>query len=90
MLTVLAEIKTESNGAYLIVNRICDIPQVEEKDEHHRIRQLSSASNVLFASHTDVDEGPEYQARSEFIEGLEVERADCWVQFTTDVKLSQG
>ena len=65
---VLAEIKTESNGAYLVVNRICDIPQVEEKDEHHRIRQLATPSNVLFASHTDVDEGPEDQARSKFIE----------------------
>ena len=41
---------------------------MEHKDEDHRIRQRATTSDVLLASHTDVDEGPKDQARSEFIE----------------------
>jgi len=63
-----AYIKAGFKGTYLVVNCIRDIPQMEPKDEHHRIRQRATASNVLLASHTDVDEGPKDQARPELIE----------------------
>ena len=41
---------------------------MEGENEDHRIRQRSTTSDPLFTSHADVDEGPENQARSEFIE----------------------
>lgn len=59
--------KARFKGAYLVVNRICNIPQMEGEDEDHRIRQCSATSNVLLASHTDVEEGPKDQTRPEFI-----------------------
>ena len=62
-----ARIKAGFIDPYLVENRISNIPQMEEKDEDHRIRQRSATSNVLLASHTDVDEGPQDQAWSEFI-----------------------
>lgn len=71
--------KTRCEGAYLIEYRIRDVPQLEPQDENHRVRYCSSTSNVLLASHTDVDECPKDQTRSEFIERFEVERADRWV-----------
>jgi len=86
---LLTQIK-RFKSAYLVVNRIRDIPQMEPKDENHRICQRTTASNVLLASHTDIDECPKDQTRSEFIERLEVEGADRWVQFTADVELSHG
>lgn len=40
---------------------------MEPKDEDHRIRQRATTSDVLLTSHTDIDEGPEDQAWSEFV-----------------------
>ena len=64
----LTQIKAKSEGPHLVINGVSNIPQVEHKDKDHRICQCAPTSNILLASHTDIDEGPEDQARSEFIE----------------------
>lgn len=50
--------KAGLKGTYLIEKRISDVPQMEPKDDDHRICQRATTSNVLFAGHTDIDEGP--------------------------------
>lgn len=71
--------KTGCKSAHLIKEPIRNIPQVKSEHKNHGIGQCPTASNVLLASHADVEEYPKDQSRSELIERLEVERADRWV-----------
>lgn len=65
-----------SERPYLIVETIGNVENVERKDEHHRIRDASAATGPLLAGHADINKGPQDEARTKFVEGLDVKRAN--------------
>lgn len=71
---------------HLIIQRIHNVPGLESEDQPHRICDIleATAPDGLFASHADVDENPEDEARPELIESLDVEPADVRVQLTAN------
>lgn len=60
---------------------------MECKNKIHRVCDLTSPTNVLLASHADVDQDPENETRTQFIEGFNIETPNGGVQFTTDEEL---
>lgn len=76
---------------YLIVQPICDIETLEDEDKPHAPRDIFPTATPygLRTDHTNVDENPKDEPRAEFVERLDVERANRGVQFATDVELRE-
>jgi hypothetical protein len=72
---------------WLEVERIGNIPELEEKDETHRVGDKGTTTNGLLAGHADVDEYPEDHTRSKLVEALDVEPANGGIEFTTNEPL---
>jgi hypothetical protein len=73
----------------LVVEAICNIPKLESKDEPHGICDIlkTTTADSLFACHADVDEHPEDETRTQFIEGLEIKRANRGIELPSDEPL---
>lgn len=70
----------------LVVQRINNVKRLEGEDKPHGIGDFGETtfSYRLLADHTDVNENPQDEAGTEFVEGLDVKRPDGRIQFATD------
>jgi hypothetical protein len=77
--------------AYLVVQRVDDVPQLESKYEPEGVGYLreTTAPDGLLAEHADIDEHPEDHARSELVERLEIKGADGGIQFASNEELGR-
>ena len=71
--------------SYLVIEAIGDVPGLESQDQPHRVCDFvkSSATGGLFANHANVNENPEDESGSKFIEGLDVKGTNRRIQFAT-------
>lgn len=86
--TVGGDVHGSEEGGF-IVEAVCDIPELESEDKPHGICDVldTTTTNGLFASHADVDENPKDETGAEFVEGLEVKRANGGVELPSDEPL---
>lgn len=67
-----------------IVECINDVPCLESTHEEHAVSDSALEDDILMARAANVEQNPEYKARTEFIECLDVKGADSRVQLTTN------
>ena len=60
----------------LVVQTVRNVPRLEEEDKPHGVCEVPVAANSLLTSHADVNQNPENEAGTEFVEGFEVEGAN--------------
>lgn len=74
---------------YLIVESIENIPPLESEGQPHGVCDLvpSTATDGLFAHGADVDKNPSDHSRTQFVECLDVEGANCGVELPSKPEL---
>ena len=75
--------------AHFVIQSIKDIPALEEQDKCHGIGDGASTTDGLLAGGTDVEQEPSNQPGTQFVKGLQVERAEGGIQLAAQPELFQ-
>lgn len=73
----------------LVVKSVDNVEELESAHEQDADRWPAAAARCLLAGHAYVNQSPENKTWAQLVEGLDVERADAWVELASDVPLSR-